>query len=96
MEIIDKDLNLKDSLNPNVRAKWFTMAFKKGYKDVFPNAKTHIRNTGNYYALKSFYQTMLDSGFKKEAHEWFNEYSSLYHEWPAREIAELMSIPWKS
>jgi len=61
MTKIDDDLNVTDSVDPEVRQRWYPLGIKKNYTKVMAPAKEFVQGMGRWKYVKPIYAALIDS-----------------------------------
>lgn len=79
LEAIDMDLNITNTIQPEVMQRWFPLGIRLHYDPVFAPAKHFISEQGRMKYLNPIYQSLVQHGFRQMAFNWYMENESFYH-----------------
>lgn len=61
MDKIDTDFNVTDTVDPEVRQRWYPLGIKKNYTKVMEPAKTFVQGMGRWKYVKPIYLALKES-----------------------------------
>lgn len=92
IEKIDADLKITDSVDPEVRQRWYPFGIVKGYDAVMAPAKTFVQGMGRWKYVKPIYKALLDADKRDTALEWYNEVADFYHPYVVEQLKKLLGL----
>lgn len=87
---IDADYNVTETVDPEVKERWFPLGIVKGYDKVMEPAKEFISSQGRLKYLTPIYTALLESGNKATAEEWLALNADFYHPMALAKITKLI------
>lgn len=76
---IDKDLNLTDSVDPQVKFYWYPLGISNGYNQVYTPSHRFVSEMGRIKYLEPIYRALVDSGQNSTAVQWLSQNQHFYH-----------------
>ena len=92
MTLIDKDLDITNTMDPECKHLWFPLGIMLGYAPTTEAAHTFISSMGRMKYLMPIYQALLDSNQKDVAVKWYNENINFYHPYAVNKLAKMIGI----
>ena len=89
---IDFDLNISNTIQPEVMQRWFPLGIQNDYKPVFEPAHAFVNKVGRMKYLNPIYETMCQNGYRELAYKWFNENKDFYHPIAKATLRKLMML----
>jgi len=90
MEKIDADLNITNTVNPELKQRWFPLGIEVGYTAVMEPARQLVSSVGRAKYLTPIYQALLDNGMKSTAEEWYQANIDFYHPYVVYKLGEMI------
>lgn len=95
MNKIDEDLNITNTVDPEVKKRWFPLGIMQHYDNVTEPAHEFISSMGRMKYLTPIYQALMDSGEQSTAQAWYAENVGFYHPYAVQQVAKIVNAPSK-
>lgn len=89
---VDADYNLTNTVDPECKQRWFPMGILKNYSAVVEPAHQFISSMGRLKYLNPVYLSLLSSGQKDLAIQWFRENESFYHPLAIQSLKKMLGL----
>ena len=92
VQLIDEDLNITNTLDPECKAVWFPLGIMKNYSAVLEPAHTFISSMGRMKYLTPIYTALINTNQRDLAIQWYNENINFYHPYAVQALAKLLGL----
>jgi len=89
---IDADLNISNTIQPEVKQRWYPLGIMNDYVPVFKPAKEFVQSVGRMKYLNPIYEAMCQNGYRDMAFQWYKEKESFYHPIARATLKKYMQI----
>lgn len=89
---VDGDYKLTQTVDPEIKQRWFPLGIMFGYTQVMDPAHQFISSMGRMKYLKPIYQALLDSGNRNTAIQWYNENINFYHPYAVYQLGKMLGV----
>jgi leukotriene-A4 hydrolase len=92
IELIDSDLNITETVDPECKQHWYPLGIKMGYKPALDAAHTFVSVQGRMKYLQPMYQALLDTDQLDLARQWYQENINFYHPYCVGKLAGMLGL----
>ena len=92
LQLLDTDFDLTNTLDPEVKQRWFPIGIKLNYDAVTEPAHTFISSQGRMKYLNPIYIALRDNGKRDLAITWLNENIGFYHPMAVVSVKKILGL----
>jgi leukotriene-A4 hydrolase len=94
LALMDKAYNLTGSRNSEVRFRWYTLAIKHGYDEVYPHVVSFLKEQGRMKFVRPLYRDLFraQGAPKQLALDTFGQHREAYHPIASKMIAKDLGL----
>jgi len=92
LEKVDADLNVTNTLDPELKAIWYPMGIKLGWEHVMTPAYNFISSMGRMKYLSPIYGALLAAGKHEIAVQWFEDNIDFYHPYVVAKLKKMLGV----
>lgn len=89
---IDEDLDISNTIEPEVKQRWYPLGIQNDYIPVFKPAEAFVTEVGRMKYLNPIYEAMCQNGYRDMAYQWYKKNEAFYHPIARATLKKYMQI----